>query len=105
MFGQLDQLVRRDTVFLIGVVGMGTDGTIDVRKPLGDRKQRAKPPHPRRDGDDAPDAGGRGARDDAVEVVGEIREIEMAVAVDQHYEGPLDGFLGSTGGGVSLGST
>ena len=28
--------------------------------------------------------GGRGARHDAIEIVGKIRKIEMAVAVDQH---------------------
>ena len=50
----------------------------------GDREQRVEAPHPGRDRDDAPDAGGPGAGDNAVEVVGKVREVEMAMAVDKH---------------------
>ena len=74
---------------------MGADRAIDVRKSLGDREQCAEPPHPRRDGDDAPDAGGRRPRHDAVEVVGKIGKIEMAMAVDEHGYQPLHAAVGS----------
>ena len=40
--------------------------------------------HPRRDRDDAADAGRTGAADDGVKLAGKIRKIEMAMAVDQH---------------------
>ena len=43
-----------------------------------------------------PIAGGFGARDDAVEIVGEIREIEMAVAVDEHGDPTVQAAVGST---------
>src|SRR5262245_22277401 len=38
----------------------------------------------RRDGDHAADAGSAGPRDDPVEIFGEIGEIEVAMAVDNH---------------------
>ena len=84
MSRQFDQFVRGNPVFLIGVMRMGSDRAIDVRKSLGDRKQSAQAPHPRRDGDDTLDPGGVGPCHDGVEVIGEIGEIEMAVAVDEH---------------------
>ena len=33
---------------------------------------------------DAPDTGSLGARNDGVEIIGEVGEIEMTVAVDKH---------------------
>ena len=54
------------------------------RKALGDGEQLGVPLHPRRDRDHAADAGRARARDDGVELVGEVRKIEMAMAVDQH---------------------
>ena len=75
---------------------MGADRAIDVGKTLGDREQAVQPLYPRRDRDDAADPGGLGARDDGVEIVGEIGKIEMAVAVDEHHSAPLAGSLGST---------
>ena len=96
MFCQLDQFAGRNAVFLVGVMRMGADRAIDVRKALGDGKQPGKPLHPRRDGDDAADAGGLGARDDAVEILGEIGKVEMAVAVDEHGVGTDQSGFGST---------
>ena len=84
MVGQFDQFGRGNSVFFIGVMRMGADRAIDVGKSIGDLEQRAKPPHPRRDGDDAPDPGSVRSRDDAVEIFSEIRKIEMAMAVDEH---------------------
>ena len=93
---QLDQFVGRNSVFFIGVMRMGADRAIDVWKSLGDRQQPAEAPHPRRDGDDAPNAGGRSPRHDGVEVIGEIRKIEMAVAVDEHRIPTVQAADGST---------
>src|SRR6266404_5133425 len=84
MLGKFHQFARDNAVFLVGLMRMGADRAIDVRKSLGDPKQRAELLHTRRDRDDAPNAGGLGARDDGVEILGEVREIEMAVAVDEH---------------------
>ena len=84
MPGQFDQLARGNAVFLIGLMRMGPDRAIDIGKSPGDFQERAEPPHPGRDRDHAPDPGGGGATDQGVEIVGKIRKIEMAVAVDQH---------------------
>ena len=73
------------------LVRMGADRAEDVRKALGDREQLGVALHPGRDGDDAADAGRPRARHHAVELVGEVGKIEMAVAVDEHgaYLGAL----------------
>ena len=84
MLGQRDQFFGRNPVFLVGLVRMGADRAIDFRIFLRDREQCIEPLHPRRDRDDTPDAGRLGPRDNAVEVVGKVREIEMAMAVDEH---------------------
>jgi hypothetical protein len=84
MSRQFDQFVSRNSILLVGVMRVRADRTIDVRKFLRYREQAAKTSHPRRDGDDAADPGGIRSRDDAVEIVGEIRKIEMAMAVDEH---------------------
>ena len=82
-----DQLVDRDVELLVGVVRMGADRAIDVGKALGDREQLGVALDPRRDGDDAGDAGCLRARDHGIELAGEVRKIEMAVAVDQVVRG------------------
>ena len=51
---------------------------------LGDRQHARKGIEPGRDGDHAPDPGGLGARHHLIEFGREIREIQMAMAVDQH---------------------
>jgi hypothetical protein len=89
MAREFDQLGGGNAVFFVGVMRMGADRTIDVRKPLGDLDQFGKPPHPRRDGDHASNAGGSGPRHDAIEVVGEIGKVQMAMAIDQHRLGPF----------------
>ena len=73
MFCQLDQFVRRNAVFFVGMMRMGADRAIDVRESLGDGEQPVEPPHPGRDGDDAADAGGLGARDGGAEIVGLLK--------------------------------
>ena len=49
-------LFRGNPILFVGMMRMGADRAIDVGKPFRDRQQPAEPPHPRRDGDDAPDA-------------------------------------------------
>ncbi len=93
---QFDQLVGRNAVFLIGMMRMGADRTVDVGKPLGDGKQPAEPPDAGRDRDDAADTGRLGTRDDAVEILGEIRKVEMAMAVDKHGLQTAQSTFGST---------
>ena len=96
MLGQLDQFAGGNAVFLIGLMRMGADRAIDVGKSLGDGQQPAEPPHPRRDGDDTTDPGGLGARDDGVEIIGKIRKVEMAMAVDEHGLQTAQSAFGST---------
>src|SRR4051794_17733214 len=96
MFCQFDQFGCQNSIFLVGVVRMGADRAIDVRKPPGDVEQARQTPHPRRDGDDTPDPRGFGARDDAVEIIGKVGEIEMAVAVDEHGDPTVQAAVGST---------
>ena len=74
----------RDVELLVGVVRMGADRAEHVGKALGDRKQIGVLLHPRRDRHHAADAGRPARADDGVELVGEVRKIEMAMAVDQH---------------------
>ena len=82
MLGQLDQFVGTNAIFLIGMVRVGADRAIDVGKPLRNRKQFAEAPHPRRDRNDPPDAGGSRASYDRVEIAGEIGKVKMAMTVD-----------------------
>src|SRR6476646_12047637 len=53
VFGQINQLFGGNAVFLVGVMRMGADRAIDVRKSLSDGKQSGEPLHPGRDSDDA----------------------------------------------------
>ena len=93
---QFDQFAGRNAVFLIGMMRMGADRTVDVGKPFGDGKQPAEPPDAGRDRDDAADTGRLGTRDDAVEILGEIRKVEMAMAVDKHGLQTAQSTFGST---------
>jgi hypothetical protein len=88
-------LVRRNTVFLVGLMRMRADGAIDLRKALGDREQRVETPHPRRNGNDTSDASGFSAGDDTFQIVGKIGKVEMAMAVDKHFLQTGQAALGS----------
>jgi hypothetical protein len=81
---QVDQLLRRDAVLLVRVMRMRADRAVDARKARRDVEQPVEPAHAGRDRDDADNAGGLGAPNDGVEVAGEVREVEVTVAVDQH---------------------
>src|SRR3984885_13231991 len=84
MVGQCDQLISGNAVFFVGLMRMGPDGAVDLVVFARDRKQSVNSPHPRRDRDDTPDARRLCPRDDAVEIVGKVRKVEMAMAVDKH---------------------
>jgi hypothetical protein len=79
-----DEIGCRDVELFVGVMRVRADRAEHVRETLSDRQQSVLPPHAGRDRDDPPDAGVARAAYDAVEVVGEVRKVEMAVAVDQH---------------------
>ena len=76
---------------------MRADGEEDVVEPLGDRDDARGLRDLGADGDHALDAGGAGALDDRVEVVGEVGKIEVAMAVDDASfgAGPSLHFAGS----------
>src|SRR5262249_35524120 len=78
-----DQLIDGDVQLLVRMMRMGADRAVDVRKALGDGEHLGVAFDPRRDGDDARDAGRPRARNDGIELTGKIGKIEMAVAVDQ----------------------
>src|SRR6185312_7063895 len=96
MPGQLDQLAGGNAVFLICLMRMGADRAIDVRKSFCDGEQPAEPLDAGRDRDNADDPGRLGARNDGVEILGKIRKVEMAVAVDEHGWQTAQSAFGST---------
>ena len=81
------QVGGRNIELLVGVMRMGSHRAVDVGESLRNRKQIALLLHPRGDCHHAPHAGILGAADNGVELAGEIRKVEMAVAVDQHGHG------------------
>src|SRR5688500_4292240 len=70
------------------VVRMRSDRAGHLPKSLRDRPHLFELAHPCADSDDAADARRPGAVDDSVGFAGEIREIQVAVAVDQHKSEP-----------------
>jgi hypothetical protein len=78
-----DQLLDRDVELLMGVMGMGPDRAIDLRKSLGDREHFSMPPYPGRDGDDTGDAGCPRACNHGLDLLRKVRKIEVTVAIDQ----------------------
>ena len=84
IFRQRDQRLGVDVQFLVSIVRMGADRTEDLRKCFSDRKHLREFAHAGADGHHAADAGGARARHHSVELAGEIREIQVAVAIDEH---------------------
>ena len=81
---RLDQPVGGALPLLLRLVRMDADRAPDIVVALGDRAHALELVEPRADGQHAGDAGRPGARQHARLVVGELGEVEMAVAVDQH---------------------
>ena len=82
--GARDELLDREVELLVRVMRMRADRAEDIGKALGDREDFGMALHPGRDRDHAVDAGGACAADHAVELVGEVGKVEVAVAVDYH---------------------
>src|SRR5262249_26264719 len=78
-----DQLVDGDVELLVRVMRMGADRAVVIGKALGDGEHLGVAFDLGRDGDDARNAGRPRARNDGIELTGEIGKIEMAMAVDQ----------------------
>src|SRR5438309_12013760 len=89
MLRKLDQLSRRNSILFIGVVRMRADRAVNIGKLRGNGQQRIKTPHPRRNSDDASDPRRGSSRDDALEIVGEIWKVEVAMAIDKHELEPF----------------
>ena len=81
---QRDQLARREFRMIGRLMRMGPDRAPDPVMRLGDRPHRRELVEAGADRQHRADPGGAGARDHRVALGGEIRKIEMAMAVDQH---------------------
>ena len=89
MTRRLDQPVGRTLALLLSLVRMHADRAPDIVVALGDRAHAVELVEPRADGQHGADAGGAGARQHARLVFCELREVEMAVAIDKHQAAAL----------------
>ena len=83
--GHAYQVFGRHLGFVPDIMGMDADGAEDVVVFLGDGEHAFKRGDAGADGQHVADPGLAGAGHDGVEFVLEIGEIQVAVAVDQHY--------------------
>ena len=79
-----DQVGRSHVQLLVRVMRMGADRAKDIGEAICDRQQFMMTTNAGRDRDHPPDTGGARASNDSVELVGKIRKVEMAVAVNEH---------------------
>src|SRR5690606_22311162 len=79
---KIDEFCHGDIGFLGRTVRVRADRAEHVRKTFGDAQDTVELPDAGADGDHEPHAGIRGAGQDPVEVAEKLREIEVAVAVD-----------------------
>ena len=86
MLGDRHQLGRADVELFMRLVWMRADRAEHVREFLGDGQHLGMPAHARADRHHASDVSRAGARHHRVELGGEIREIQVAVAVHQHFQ-------------------
>ena len=75
----------RHVELLMCIMRMSAERAVNIRKAVRYRKHFGLPPNARRDRNHTLDTGGAGARHHRIELIGKIREIEMAMAVDQHW--------------------
>ncbi len=87
VLAEADDLVGRDAALLVGVVGVRADRAVDVVVRVGDVEQDGQLADARRDGHHDADARCLGAGDDALAVGDELREVEVAMVVDEHHVG------------------
>ena len=84
MAGQFNQFPNRCPGLFSGVMRMNADGAINVVVGLGDRLDPVELGQPGADGHHMPDAGGLGALEHGRQFFGEVRIVQMAMAVDEH---------------------
>lgn len=87
MARDVDELARRHVRLFGGIMRMRADGAEDIPVPLGDRQYLLEFPHPGADRQHEADACFFGASEDARQVLGEARIVEMAMAVDDDHAG------------------
>jgi hypothetical protein len=75
---------------------MGADRAMDIRKLLRDCEQLCLLPHPSRYRHHAANPRRFRARNNSVEIIGEIGKIQMAVTVDKHQRLTVQAADGST---------
>ena len=85
MAAQPYDLVHRHIQLFMGVVRMRADGTEDIGVRIGNLQQPVEAADAGGDGDHQPDAGRLGPGNDAVELIGKVREVEMAMVVDERH--------------------
>ena len=96
MRGELDELLEWDVEFLMRVVRMRSDRTINVVETLRDRTHFVELADARRDRHHRPDARLAGARNDLIEFGCELGKVEMAMMVDKRHDFLPLGSSGST---------
>ena len=79
------EIARGHVELLMRVMRMRADRAEHVLETLGDRQHLAMAAHARRDRYDFHQTRGFRPGDDGIDLGGEIREIEMAMAVDQRH--------------------
>lgn len=84
VLGQSNKILRRDVELLGGIVRMRADGAEHFLERLCNFKDLLESLHARRYRDHAPDTSRQGAGDDGRPLLGKIRKIQMAMAVDKH---------------------
>jgi hypothetical protein len=78
------QLGPRHVEFLMRVMWMRAERTINVGKAFRDREYLRVLPHARRDRHHPLDPSVAGARHHGIELVGKVGKIEVAMTIDQH---------------------
>ena len=79
-------MLGRDVEFLVRMMRVGADRAVNLRVRLGYGDDLAEALHARAHGDEQPDIGRLGARQYLAANGREVREIEVAVVIDEHEE-------------------
>ena len=82
----LHDLLDRDVELLVGIMRVRADRAEHVVVRLGDPEQPVEAADAGRDRHQHPHARRLGARNHPVEIIGEVREVEMAVVIDEHRD-------------------
>ena len=88
VLGEPHDLLDADIELLVRLVGMRADRAINVGVALGDGEDLGQAPDARRDRHDHADPRRLGAPDHGLAVLRELREIEVAVVIDEHQPRP-----------------